>query len=105
MTVQLPEAGTAREAIGPMTTFVVPAARTSTFFRVWPANDEMSCIVPGWKLGITTAPSTTTSTVAPGMPCINVTVALSAALALPAEVMANSIAARSATTAPNARFI
>ena len=72
-TVQLPDDGTARLAKGPITTVSVPAARTSTFVSVCPANDEMSCIVPGWKLGMTTAPSTTTSTVAPGMPCRRVT--------------------------------
>ena len=86
-----------------MTTVSVPAARTSTFFNVWPANDEMSCIVPGSKLGTTTAPSTTTSTVAPGMPCISETVAVDCAEA--ADGTVRSAVAANATAAMNVRFI
>jgi hypothetical protein len=57
-TVQLPELGTGNDAMGPMTTVSVPASFTSTFVSVLPANPDRSCVVPGAKPGMTTAPFT-----------------------------------------------
>ena len=55
--------------------------------------------MPGANPGITTAPSTTTSTVAPGIPCISATVAVSWAPAAPGAAMVT--AAASAVAASN----